>query len=124
MTALPRSVTMPDYGLAQLLDRAASSYSPESSNALAEVKARSNRQRRTRRLSVLVLLVGVIAASFALILTVSGQQTANAVRYLRISPAVRIVDLSATSAQGASGLSDVYFADSHHGIGLDQHCVL
>jgi hypothetical protein len=115
---------MPNYDLSQLLDRAANSYSPDTSEALAKVKARSNRQSRTRMLSLLVLLVGVVAVSLALVLTLSGQQSANAVRYLRISPAVRIVDLPAASAKGPSGLSDVYFADSKHGIGLDQHCVL
>jgi photosystem II stability/assembly factor-like uncharacterized protein len=115
---------MPDDNLSQLLDRAAGSYSPDTSKALAKVKARSNRARRTRTVSILVLLIGVVAGSLALVLTVSGQQTADAVRYLRISPAVRIVDLPAASTKGPSGLSDVYFADSQHGIGLDQHCEL
>ncbi len=113
---------MPDYDLSQLLDRAAVSYSPDTSKALANVKARSNRESRTRMGSILILLVGVVTASLALVLTVSGQQTANAVRYLRISPAVRLVDLSAASSKEPSGLSDVYFADSRHGLGLNQHC--
>ena len=115
---------MPDYDLSQLLDRAAASYSPDTSKALAKVKARSNRQRHSRMLSIPILLVGVVAVSLALVLTLSRQQTANPVRYLRISPAVRILDLPAASTKGPSGLSDVYFADSQHGIGLDQHCVL
>ena len=115
---------MPDYDLSQLLDRAATSYSPDTSKALAKVKARSNRHRHTRMLSLLALLGGVVAVSLALVLTLSGQQSANAVRYLRISPAVRIVDLPAASAKGPSGLSDVYFADSKHGLGLDQNCMV
>lgn len=113
---------MPDYNLSQLLERAASSYSPDtSSKALAKVKARANHHRRSRMLACVVLVVGVVVLSLALVLTVSGEQSANAVRYLRISPATRNVDLSATSPKG---LSDIYFADSSHGIGLEQHCVL
>jgi photosystem II stability/assembly factor-like uncharacterized protein len=115
---------MPDNHLSQLLDRAAATYSPDTSEALAKVKARSNRHRHTGMLSILVLLVGVVAVSLALVLTISDQQTANAVRYLRISPAVRIVDLPAASAKGPGGLSDVYFAKSNRGIGLDQQCEL
>jgi photosystem II stability/assembly factor-like uncharacterized protein len=109
---------MPDDILSQLLDRAAHSYSPDTSKALATVKIRAERRRLTRMLASVVLVVAVVAVS--LVLTVSGQQTANAVRYLRISPSVRIVDLSAPS----NGLTDVYFADPTHGIGMEQHCVL
>jgi photosystem II stability/assembly factor-like uncharacterized protein len=109
---------MPDDNLSLLLDRAARTYSPDTSTALASIKSRAQRHRRTRMLASIVLAVGVVVLS--LVLTVSGQQTANAVRYLRISPAVRIVDLSAPS----DGLTDVYFADSTHGIGMEQHCML
>ena len=111
---------MPDHDMTRLLERASLSYSPDTSKGLANVKARVARRKRARRTASAVFLV-VLAAVFVIIaLTVPGQHSANAVRYLRISPAVRVVDLGAPP----NGLTDVYFADSTHGLGLKQHCVL
>ena len=111
---------MPDHDITRLLDRASLSYSPDTSKGLASVKARMARRKRARRTASVVFLVAFVAALLTVALTVPGQHSANAVRYLRISPSARVVDLAAPS----NGLTDVYFADSTHGLGLEQHCVL
>lgn len=111
---------MPDLDITQLLDRASLSYSPDTSKGLADVKVRVARRKRARITATVVLLVAFVAALLTVALTVPGQNSANASRYLRISPAVRVVDLTTPS----NGLTDVYFADSTHGLGLGQHCVL
>src|ERR1700722_3207314 len=95
MSSPSRRSTMPDRDITRLLDRAGLSYSPDTSKGLANVKARVARRKRARRTASAVFLV-VLAAVFVIIaLTVPGQHSANAVRYLRISPAVRVVDLGA-----------------------------
>ena len=111
---------MPDHDITRLLDRASLLYSPDTSNGMANVKARNARRKRSRRTVSVVFLVALVAALLTVVLTVPGQNSANAVRYLRISSAARVVDLAAPS----NGLTDVYFADSTHGLGLEQHCVL
>ncbi len=111
---------MPDSDITELLDRASLSYSPDTSKGLANVHTRAARRKRTRRTVSVVLFVGSAAALLTVALTVPGQNSANAMRYLRISPAARVVDLAAPS----DGLTDVYFADSTHGLGMEQHCVL
>src|ERR1700693_2944587 len=97
MTALFRRLTMPDHDIARLLDRASLSYSPDTSKGLANVKIRIARRKRARRTASVVLLVGLAAALLTVALTVPGQNSANAVRYLRISPAARVVDLAPPS---------------------------
>jgi len=111
---------MPDHDIARLLDRASLSYSPDVSNGLTNVRARIARHKRARLSVSLVLVVGLVAALVTVAIVVPGQNAANAARYLRISPTTRIVELSGPS----NGLSDVYFADSTHGLGLDQQCRL
>ena len=111
---------MPDHDITRLLDRASLSYSPDTSKGLARVKTRMARRKRARRTASVVFFVALVAALLTVALTVPGQHSANAVRYLRISPSARVVDLAAPS----NGLTDVYFADSTHGLGLEQHCVL
>jgi photosystem II stability/assembly factor-like uncharacterized protein len=111
---------MPDHDITRLLDRASLLYSPDTPNGLANVKARNARSKRSRRTVSVVLLVALVAVLLTVALTVPGQNSANAVRYLRISSASRVVDVAPPS----NGLTDVYFADSMHGLGLEQHCVL
>ena len=84
------------------------------------MKERLARRKRARRTASVVFVVAFVALLVTVALTVPGQNPANAVRYLRISPATRVVDLTAPT----NGLTDVYFADSTHGLGLEQHCVL
>ena len=110
---------MPDNDITQLLDRAGISYSPDLSRGLANVRTRAARRKRVRRTTSFALVVGVVAAVVGLILTVPGRQSANAV-YLRISPTARVVDLSGPT----NGLTNVYFADSVHGLAMEQNCVL
>ncbi|HEY6426980.1 MAG TPA: hypothetical protein VIX84_07085, partial [Acidimicrobiales bacterium] len=110
---------MPDNDITQLLDRAGLSYSPDVSAGLANVKTRVARRKRVRRTASFGIVVGMIAAVVVLVLTVPSRQSANAL-YLRISPTARVVDLSGPS----NGLTDVYFADSTHGLGMEQHCTL
>jgi hypothetical protein len=62
----------------------------------------------------------VVAATIGHLVVAPMPNPAGAARYLRISPATRIVDLSGP----ANGLTDVYFADATHGIGMEQHCSL
>ena len=111
---------MPDHDIARLLDRASVSYSPDTSEGLANVRVRIARRKRARVSALVVLLVALVVALVTVAIVVPDQNSANAMRYLRISPAARIIDLSGPS----SGLSDVYFADSTHGLGMEQHCVL
>ncbi len=111
---------MPDLDISRLLDRASLSYSPDISKGLANVKTRMAHRKRARRTASVVILVALVAALLTVALAVPGQHSANAVRYLRISPAARDVDLAAPS----NGLTDVYFADSTQGLALEQHCVL
>jgi photosystem II stability/assembly factor-like uncharacterized protein len=111
---------MPDHDIARLLDRASLSYSPDSSEGLANVKARIARRKRARVSASVVLLVALVVALVTLAFVVPIQNSANAIRYLRISPTARIVDLSGPS----NGLTDVYFADSTRGLGLEQRCDL
>jgi len=111
---------MPDHDIARLLDRASASYIPDPSKGLANVRARVARRKRARVLALAVLLVGLVAALVTVAIVVPDQNSANAVRYLQISPTARVVDLSGP----ANGLTDVYFADSTHGLGLEQHCDL
>jgi hypothetical protein len=111
---------MPDYDIAHLLDEASHSYHPDTSMGLANVKARLARRKRGRVLASVVLVVGLVAALLIVAVVVPGPDSADAVRYLRISPTARVVDLSGPS----NGLTDVYFADSTNGLGLEQHCVL
>jgi photosystem II stability/assembly factor-like uncharacterized protein len=111
---------MPESDLAQQLDRAALAYRPDLSNALSKVERRVVRRKRTRRSVSAVLVAGVAVALLVLLLNQPGQPPANGVRYLAISPTARIVPLSSPS----NGLTDVYFEDSIHGIGMEQHCVL
>jgi hypothetical protein len=111
---------MPDHDITRLLDRASLSYSPDTSKGLTNVKARIARRKRGRRAASAVFLVVLVAAVLTVAFTVPGQHSADAVRYLRISPTDRVVNLGAPP----NGLTDVYFADSTHGLGLEQHCVL
>ncbi len=111
---------MPDHDIAQLLDRASLSYSPDTSKGLANVKTRVARRKRARALVSVVFAVALVVALLTVAIVVPGQDSANAVHYLRISPTARVVDLSGPS----NGLTDVYFADSANGLGLEQHCVL
>lgn len=111
---------MPEHDITRLLDRASLSYNPDTSKGLANVKTQMARRKRARRTASVVFPVALVAAVLTVALTVRGQNSTNAVRYLRISPAARVVDLVAPS----NGLTDVYFADSTHGLGLEQHCVL
>lgn len=111
---------MPESDLAQLLDRAALSYSPDLSNGLSKVEGRVVRRKRTRRSASAVLVAALAVVLLVVLLNQLGQHSANAARYLRVSPTTRIVPLSAPT----NGLTDVYFADSMHGIGMEQHCVL
>jgi hypothetical protein len=111
---------MPEHDLTRLLDRAGLTYSPDPSKGLANVRARIARRKRARVSTSVVLLIGLAAVLVIVAVVVSDQKSANAVRYLRIAPTARIVDLSGPS----NGLTNVYFADSAHGLGLDQHCVL
>ena len=111
---------MPDHDITRLLDRASLLYDPDTSNGWANVKTRNARRKRSRRRVSVVLLLTLAAALLAVALTVPGQDSANAVRYLRISSTAQVVDLAGPS----NGLTDVYFADSTHGLGLEQHCVL
>src|SRR6185437_6037991 len=108
MSSLSRRLTMPDHDITQLLDRASLLYSPDTSNGLANVKSRNAHRKRSRRTVSVVFLVALVAALLIVVLTVPGQNSANAVRYLRISSAARVVDLAAPT----NGLTDVYFADS------------
>src|ERR1019366_10065929 len=115
MIALPRRWTMTDDDIAQLLEVAGRSYTPDSSTGLARVKTRGSRQRRVRRTtSIGLVLLAVVSATVVLVLTVPVGNPANPVRYLRISPAARVVDLSGPS----NGLTDVYFANTTEGIGM------
>ena len=111
---------MPDHDITRLLDRASLLFNPDASNGLANVKTRNARRKRSRRAVSVVFLLALTAALFTVVLTVPGQDSANAVRYLRISSTARVVDLAGPS----NGLTDVYFADSTHGLGLEQHCVV
>ncbi len=111
---------MPDHDIARLLDRASLSYSPDTQEGRANVRARIARRKRARVSAAVVLLVGLVATLVTVAIVVPDQNSANAMRYLRISPAARVVDLAAPS----DGLTDVYFADSTHGLGMEQHCVL
>jgi len=112
---------MTDDDIAQLLEVAGRSYTPDSSTGLARVKTRGSRQRRVRRTtSIGLVLLAVVSATVVLVLTVPVGNPANPVRYLRISPAARVVDLSGPS----NGLTDVYFANTTEGIGMEQDCSL
>ena len=111
---------MPNSDLAHQLDEAALAYRPNLSDGHSEVERRVVRRRRTRISGAAVLVAGLVVALLVLLLNQPGQPPANGVRYLAISPTARIVPLSAPS----NGLTDVYFEDSMHGIGLDQHCML
>ena len=85
---------MPDRDIARLLNRASLLRNPDVSNGLAHVKIRHARRRRSRRTVSVVLLVALAAALVTAVLTVPGQNSANAVRYLRISPTARVIDLT------------------------------
>jgi photosystem II stability/assembly factor-like uncharacterized protein len=112
---------MTDDNIAQLLEVAGRLYSPDSSTGLARVKARVVRQRRVRRAtSIGLVLLAVVSATAGLVLTLPVGNLANPVRYLRISPTARVVDLAGPS----NGLTDVYFANVTEGIGLEQNCAL
>ena len=113
---------MDDNDITQLLDLTGRSYRPEISNGHAKVKTQAARHKRIRRTASisLALVVGMVSATIGLVLTVPGGNPANAVRYLQIPAAARIVDLTAPS----NGLTDVYFADATHGIGMEQDCSL
>jgi photosystem II stability/assembly factor-like uncharacterized protein len=113
---------MTNNDIARLLDRAGRSYEPDTSHGLAEAKTRAARYKRGRRTVSLGvgLLVVVVSATIGLVLTVQGGSPANAVPYLSIAPTARVVSLSSPS----NGLTDVYFADNVHGIGMEQNCSL
>jgi photosystem II stability/assembly factor-like uncharacterized protein len=111
---------MPDHDIALLLDRASLLYRPDTSKGLVHVKARNARRKRSRRIASVVFCVAAAAVLLTVALTVPRQNSANAVRYLRISSTARLVDLTSPS----NGLTDVYFADPTHGLGLKEHCVL
>ena len=113
---------MTDNDIARLLDRAGRSYEPDTAHGLAEAKTRAARYKRGRRTVSLGvgLLVVVVSATIGLVLTLQGGSPANAVPYLRIAPTARVVSLSSPS----NGLTDVYFADNVHGIGMEQSCSL
>ena len=111
---------MPDHDIAQLLDRASLSYSPDISRGLTNVKARGSRRKRARIVASVVLVVGLVAALITVVVVVPSRYSANAVSYLRISSTARVVDLAGPT----NGLTDAYFADSMNGLGLEQHCNL
>ena len=112
---------MTDDNIAQLLEVAGRLYSPDSSTGLARVKARGVHQRRVRRAtSIGLVLLAAVSATAGLVLTLPVGNLANPVRYLRISPTARVVDLAGPS----NGLTDVYFANVTEGIGLEQNCAL
>ena len=112
---------MTDDNIAQLLEVAGRSYTPDSATALARVKTREARQRRVRRTtSIGLVLVAVVSATVGLVLSIPGGNLANPVRYLRIAPTAQIVELSGPS----NGLTDVYFANVTEGIGMEQDCSL
>jgi hypothetical protein len=112
---------MTDDNIAQLLEAAGRSFTPDSSIGLARVKARGMRQRRTRRAtSIGLVLLAVASATAGLVLALPADNLANPVRYLRISPTARVIDLAGPS----NGLTDAYFANASDGIGLEQNCTL
>jgi photosystem II stability/assembly factor-like uncharacterized protein len=112
---------MTDDNIAQLLELAARSYTPDTSIGLASAQARGARQRRVRRTtSIGLALLAVVSATVGLVLTIPGGNLANPARYLRISPTAQIVELSGPS----NGLTDVYFANTTEGIGMEQDCSL
>jgi photosystem II stability/assembly factor-like uncharacterized protein len=111
---------MTDDEITQLLDRAANSYTPDTSRALAAVRTRSSHRahvRRTASIGLAFLLVAV-AATLGVLLTTQGHKPSNAVSYLRITPTAQLVPLATPS----NGLIDVYFAEAKHAIGMEPHC--
>jgi photosystem II stability/assembly factor-like uncharacterized protein len=112
---------MTDDNIAQMLEVAGRSYTPDSSTGLARVKTRGAHQRHVRRTtSSGLVLLAVVSATVGLVLIDPGGHLANPVSYLRIAPTARIVELSGPS----NGLTDVYFANTTEGIGMEQDCSL
>ncbi len=110
-----------DNSIAQLLEGAGRSFMPDSTAGLAKVTALAARQRRVRRTaSIGIVLLALVSATAGLVLTLPGGNLANPIRYLRISPTARVVDLAGPS----NGLTDVYFANLTQGTGLEQACAL
>src|SRR5665213_1727846 len=90
MIARPRRLTMTDDNIAQLLEVAGRSYTPDSSTGLARVKTRGAHQRRVRRTtSTGLVFLAVVSAIVGLVLTDPGGHLGNPVGYLRISPMAR-----------------------------------
>jgi photosystem II stability/assembly factor-like uncharacterized protein len=113
---------MTDDEITRLLDRAASSYTPDASRALASVRTRSARHahvRKTTSIGLAFLLVAV-AVTLGVVLTTQGPRHSKALPYLRITPTAQLVPLATPS----NGLIDVYFADAKHAIGMEPHCSL
>ncbi len=113
---------MIDDDISQSLDRAARSYTPDASQGLTKVRIRAAchaRRRRTGSIGV-TLLFAVVAVTLVLVLTRQERRPTNAGHYLKISAAAQIVPMPTSS----KGLTDVYFADRRHGIGMEQNCSL
>lgn len=113
---------MIDDDISQSLDRAARSYTPDASQGLTNVRIRAARRACTRRTGSIgvALLFAAVAVTLVLVLTRQEQRPANAVHYLKISATAQLIPLSTPS----KGLTDVYFADGRHGIGMEQNCSL
>jgi len=113
---------MAEHDITELLDLAGRTYSPDVPGGLANVKARAGRHKRVRGMASIgvALVVGAASVMTGILLVAPRQIPAGAARYLHISPATRIVNLSAPS----NGLTDLYFADAAHGLGMQQHCSL
>ncbi len=71
-------------------------------------------------MSIGLVLLAAVSATIGLVLSAPGGNLANPVRYLRITSTAQNVELSGPS----NGLTDVYFANTKQGIGMEQDCSL